>query len=82
MAANEKLLDSICRNPSDVRFTDACRAAVLLGFELKSKKGSHHVFKRPGEMTRLNFQKQKDGKIKSYQADQLIVMIEKYREQQ
>jgi len=81
MAAKDKLLDEICRNPADVRFVDACKAARLLNFEPKSTKGSHHSFRRQGETMLLNFQKNKNGKIPTYQADQLVVMIRKYREQ-
>ena len=79
MASRDKLLRSICNNPSDVRFADACRVAELLGFSAKPKTGtSHHPHARPGEFAQLNFQKIKGGKIKPYQARQLIVMIEKY----
>lgn len=78
MTAAEKLLEKICRNSSGIRFSEARKAAELIGFTLASVSGSHHVFKRPGEMDRMNFQKQKDGKIPSYQGDQLIKMIRKY----
>ncbi len=35
------------------------------------------MFQRPGELMSLNFQ-DRDGKIKPYQAKQLIAMIDKY----
>ena len=35
------------------------------------------MFQRPGEPISLNFQ-DRDGKIKPYQAKQLIAMIDKY----
>jgi hypothetical protein len=78
MSSNDKLLEKICRNPRDVRFDDACKAAELIGFSAQPHRGSsHHVFKRPGEITQLNFQNRK-GKLVAYQAQQLIAMIDKY----
>lgn len=78
MTSAETLLDSICRNPDDVRFADALKTAGLIDFHLASVKGSHHVLKRESEMERLNFQKWKGGKIPGYQGRQLKKMIEKY----
>lgn len=60
-----------------MRFSDACKVAGWLGFSGKGGKGSHNAFSRPGEEVGLNFQNRK-GKIKPYQARQLIDMIEKY----
>jgi hypothetical protein len=40
--------------------------------------GSHVRFKRIGEITQLNFQN-RNGNVPTYQAEQLIEMIEKYR---
>lgn len=76
-----KLLDAIASNPKDVRFTDACKAAVALGFVHKGGAGSHRAFARPGEPMLLNFQN-RNGAIPPYQARQLIAMIEKYGEEQ
>lgn len=79
MANADKLFKAICNNPKDVRFADACKAAEYLGFSAKPKTGtSHHPYARPGELYQLNFQKIDGGKIKPYQARQLIAMIEKY----
>jgi hypothetical protein len=79
MSSRDKLLDKICRNPRDVRFEDACSAAEQVGFAQQAQQGtSHRRFKRPGEITQLNFQNKK-GKVPVYQAEQLIAMIEKYR---
>jgi predicted RNA binding protein YcfA (HicA-like mRNA interferase family) len=76
-----KLIEHIRRNPQDVRFDDACKVAEWLGFTAKGAKGSHHAFARPGEPTQLNFQEQPGGKVKTYQARQLIEMIEKYEDE-
>jgi len=78
VAKKNALLDRICNNPLDVRFTNACKAAKAIGFERKGGKGSHCTFARSGEPTMLNFQ-DRNGRIPPYQARQLIAMIEKYR---
>ena len=72
-----KLLESIRNNPLDVRFEDACMAAMSLGFEKKGGKGSHIVFGRNDTKDILNFQN-RSGRIPAYQARQLIKMIEKF----
>jgi len=70
----------IRNNPKDLRFDDACRIAVRLGFIGGAGKGSQRAFSRPGELNALNFQN-RDGKIPAYQAQQLIAMINKYEEE-
>jgi hypothetical protein len=75
-----KLIEAIRNNPRDVRFDDACRIAIRLGFTGGAGKGSHRAFSRPGEPTGLNFQNRR-GKIPSYQAHPLIAMIDKYEEE-
>jgi hypothetical protein len=77
VSSRAKLLAAICNNPKDVRFNDACKVASWLGFTWKGGKGRHRAFQRPGEPGGLNFQNHK-GKIPTYQARQLIAMIEKY----
>jgi predicted RNA binding protein YcfA (HicA-like mRNA interferase family) len=77
MTKRDKLLAGILENPQRVRFDDACRVARSLGFVHEGGRGSHRVFKRPGEPTQLNFQ-DRDGFIPPYQARQLVAMIEKY----
>jgi hypothetical protein len=75
-----KLIQTIRNNPKDVRFDDACKVAVEIGFTAKGGKGDHNSFSRTGEPVGLNFQKRGGGKIKPYQAKQLIEMIDKYYE--
>ncbi len=77
MTKLDKLLAAIRNNPKAVRFEDACKVAEMLGFKLKSGKGSHRVYGREDEPLLLNFQN-RDGLVKPYQAKQLIAMIEKY----
>jgi len=80
MSQRAKLFRALRSNPKDVRVTDACKIAELLGFEEKGGKGRHRVFARRGELTILNFQDRGDGKIPTYQARQLIVMLDEYGE--
>jgi predicted RNA binding protein YcfA (HicA-like mRNA interferase family) len=75
-----KLIAEIQNNPRDVRFADACKVAEALGFVHKGGKGNHRAYSRTGERVGLNFQNRK-GKIKSYQARQLIEMIDRYYEE-
>ena len=77
VSSRAKLLVAIRNNPKDVRFSDACKVAGWLGFTAKGGKGDHCVFQRPGELFSLNFQN-RGGKIKPYQARQLIRMMYKY----
>lgn len=77
MSQRAKLLEKIWNNPKDVRFEDACKVALYLGFTAKGSKGSHNSYSLPGEPTGLNFQN-RNGKIPTYQAHQLIEMIDKY----
>jgi hypothetical protein len=75
-----KLRADIRNNPKDVRFDDACKAAEMLGFRHVSGRGNHRVYARTHEPVGLNFQNRK-GRIKPYQARQLIEMIDKYEDE-
>ncbi len=72
-----KLFAAIRANPKAVRFTDACKAAELLGFIHKGGQGSHHAYARNGEPVGLNFQN-RGGNVPPYQVRQLIAMMDKY----
>jgi hypothetical protein len=79
MSKHEKLIAAIRANPKAVRFDDACKIALSLGFIHQGGKGSHRVFKRKGEATQLNFQN-RNGLIPFYQALQLLAMLDQYGE--
>ena len=81
MSQADKLIAAIRNNPRDVRFEDACKVAEWLGFDAKGGESSHTTFSRTGERIGLNFQNHK-GKIPTYQAKQLIEMIDRYYEDQ
>jgi hypothetical protein len=80
VSQRRKLIERIKQNPKDVRFDDACKVAEWLGFSSKAQKGSHLAFARRGEPTLLNFQ-DRNGRILTYQAKQLIDMIQKYEDE-
>jgi len=77
MAKWQKLLIAICNNPNAVRFEEACHAAELLGFVQVGGKGSHRTYGKAYEPVLLNFQN-RNGYIPTYQARQLIDMIDKH----
>jgi hypothetical protein len=79
VSQRDKLIAAIRNNPKDVRFEDACKVAEWLGFGAKGGGGSHTTFSRTGEPTGLNFQNC-NGRIPTYQAKQLIEMIDRYYE--
>lgn len=65
MGRQRKLFAAIAANPRDVRFTDACKTAELLGFTHKGGAGSHRAFARDGEPILLNSQNRR-GRIPPY----------------
>jgi hypothetical protein len=77
MSRRAKLIAALRNNPKDFRFDDACKLAELLGFTSTGGKGSHKAYVRTDEACGLNFQNRK-GKIPTYQAKQLIDMVDKY----
>ncbi len=81
MTKREKRLAAIRCNPCEVRFDDACTAAEMIGFSHKGGEGSHRVYAHKDEPTILNFQN-RQGLIPTYQARQLIAMLDKYEEEQ
>jgi predicted RNA binding protein YcfA (HicA-like mRNA interferase family) len=77
--APRRLLARVSRGDlTNVRFADACRLVEELGFELRRRRGSHHVFMHPRVDTLLNLQ-EVAGEAKPYQLRQLLRLIERYR---
>ncbi len=72
----EDLLAEMLRNPSGIRFADACRVATHHFGAPRTKGSSHHVWKMPwpGD-PRVNLQRGEGGKAKAYQVRQLIQAI-------
>ena len=79
MTRFDKLLFGILRGASDadIGFDDLCRLLSRFGFE-ERVRGSHHVFRRPGVVDKINLQR--DGnKAKAYQVRQVRSVILKYK---
>ncbi|PLX85181.1 MAG: hypothetical protein C0617_05720 [Desulfuromonas sp.] len=66
-------------SPNNVKFSDLCRLAVLVGFQFARQQGtSHKIYKHDIYTgTPMNFQSVK-GKGKPYQVRQLIEFIDRY----
>ena len=72
------LLDRAARGDvSNVRFGDAQRLVVALGFTLIRISGSHHIYKHPDIPKLVDLQNQK-GQAKPYQVRQVVDWAERY----
>lgn len=78
MGKKEKLFEKAKNSPANVKFDELCRLAEYAGFELRSVKGSHRIYKLGDPPKMMNFQPDKrDGsKAKIYQVRQLVKHIE------
>ena len=77
MSKLSKLLDSIRRNPENVRFDDLRYVCDKFFGEPRQSKSSHVVYKTPWKGDpRINIQNKK-GKAKSYQVRTVIEAIDK-----
>jgi len=61
----------------NVRFSDAERLALALGFRVSRTEGSHRIFVHPVVSELLNLQNA-DGDAKPYQLRQLVKLVEGY----
>ena len=75
MAKLKKILEQVLSGRSDanIRFDDARKLLLALGFE-ERVKSSHHIFRHPGVRQRVNLQEQK-GMAKPYQIRQIRTVI-------
>jgi HicA-like toxin of HicAB toxin-antitoxin system len=71
----EKLLRAAQNNPENVRFTELCQLAEAYGFLFSRQRGSHSIYKRPGQMSVMTFQNDR-GMAKAYQVKQLLAAID------
>ena len=81
MSSIEKLLKTIAANPQNVRFSDLDRLCTHYFGKPRNRGTSHHVYRTPwpGD-PRVNIQKGKDGKAKTYQVKQVLAAINKLKE--
>lgn len=78
MADPEKILERARRSPSSLRFAELCQLAEAYGFEFARQRGSHRVYKRPGERGLMNFQERRGGQAVEYQVRQLLSWIDEH----
>ena len=73
-----KLLAALRQNPQNVAFADLKKVCDHYFGESRQSGSSHHVYRTPwpGD-PRVNIQRGKDGKAKSYQVRQVLAAIEK-----
>lgn len=79
MSKYDKLLETMLQGRSDrnIAFNDLCQLLLRMGFE-ERVRGSHHVFRREGVMTKINLQRSTGGKAKPYQVRQVRSVILEY----
>jgi predicted RNA binding protein YcfA (HicA-like mRNA interferase family) len=75
---SQKLLEKVLRNPYDVRFSEMNKLLEAFGFTLKRIEGSHHIYKHSNVPYLINIQNRK-GKVKSYQVNQFISIINEFK---
>lgn len=73
MGRYEKLLQRAVEAPGNLRFTDLCKLAEMVGFVFDRAAGSHRIYKHPAGMM-MNFQ-DVNGQAKPYQVKQLLDFI-------
>jgi len=73
----KKLIKKILNNNRNIRFSDMLKLVAAYGFELKRINGSHHIFVHPDINEIINLQ-EVDGKVKPYQINQFLTLVEKY----
>ena len=74
---NEKILNKVISSNKNIQFAEFIRLVEGFGFELDRINGSHHIFKHPDIIELINIQNVK-GKVKPYQINQFLTIIEKY----
>jgi hypothetical protein len=81
MADAEKILDQMRRDPAGLRFADLMKVCEKFFGKPRQTASSHVIFKTPwpGD-PRINIQNDK-GKAKAYQVRQVLLAIEKLKEQ-
>lgn len=81
MATTKKILDQMRREPSNVKFNDLVKVCTEYFGQPRQSGTSHTIFKTPwpGD-PRINIQNCQ-GKAKAYQVRQVLLAIDKLKEQ-
>lgn len=80
MSKIEKTVKAMRSSPRNVRFDDLAKVCFEFFGEPRCKGTSHHVYKTPwpGD-PRVNIQRGKDGKAKTYQVKQVLQALDKLK---
>ncbi len=79
MADCDDLLARARRKPASLRFAELCALAECYGYVFDRQRGtSHRIYKRPGTIGFMNFQKAKGGMAHAYQVRQLLMRIDEF----
>ena len=78
MGKIEALVEQLRHNPSNVKFADLAKVCKHYFGKPRQQGTSHQVYKTPwiGD-PRINIQRDKGGKAKSYQVRQVVQAIDK-----
>ena len=80
MASVEDLIARMRENAQDIRFSELERVCNHVFGSPRSKATSHNVYKTPWQGDpRVNIQRDKGGKAKAYQVNQVLQAIDKKR---
>ena len=77
-----KVLEQILSGTSDanISFNDLCRLVEVLGFDVRTRGGSHRIYSKTGILEIINLQPARDGHhAKPYQVKQVRNIILKYQ---
>jgi hypothetical protein len=83
MAKLDDLIEQMRSSPHNVRYADACTVANAFFGKPRQQGTSHRVWKMPwaGD-PRVNMQGDKGGRAKTYQVQQLLSAIDRWRAEQ
>ncbi len=73
----QKVLKKILEGNKNIRFEEMIALVQSYGFNLSRISGSHHIFVNREVNEIINLQKVK-GKVKPYQVNQFLKIIERY----
>ena len=74
------ILEQARRSATNLRFSELHRLVEAIGYQLRRRKGSHHVFThgvRP-ELPMINLQDD-SGKAKAYQVRQVLRLVDEHK---
>jgi hypothetical protein len=78
MVKIEALVEQLRHNPSNVKFADLAKVCEHYFGQPRQQGTSHQVYKTPWSGDpRINIQRDKGGKAKSYQVRQVVQAIDK-----